>query len=323
VVIGGYFYIDSYDKPINLDIKQFTQTQISSKSSFEQKADSLHIEYADDDIKKVLEKPEQKEHEKSKFHFEEPDYGKVDEVIKESKQLSKEIEKTEIVEPKVEKKEVAKEGKKPRLAIIIDDVTTSYQVRTIQNLGYKVNMAFLPPTSRHPNSAKVAQKLDQYMIHLPLQASSFKYEEEKTLYINDSLETIDSRIEELKKFYPKAKYINNHTGSKFTANEEAMDKLFQSLKKHGLIFIDSRTTAYSVAKEMSKKHQLKIYSRNTFLDNNKNKEYIQNQLKKAIKIAKRTGLAIAIGHPYGVTFETLKDSKHLLEGLEMIYVDEL
>jgi polysaccharide deacetylase 2 family uncharacterized protein YibQ len=202
-------------------------------------------------------------------------------------------------------------------------VTTSYQVRTIQNLGYKVNMAFLPPTSRHPNSAKLAQKLDRYMIHLPLQASSFKYEEEKTLYINDSFETIDSRIDELKRLYPKAKYINNHTGSKFTANKEAMDKLFQSLKKHGLIFIDSRTTPYTVSNELSKKHQLTMYSRNTFLDNKKEKPYIQNQLKKAIKIAKKTGLAIAIGHPYGVTFEALKESKELLEGLEMIYVDEL
>ena len=66
-----------------------------------------------------------------------------------------------------------------------------------------------------------------------------------------------------------------------------------------------------------------MFSRNIFLDNKKDKKYIQKQLKKAIKIAKKNGMAIAIGHPYGITFKTLKESKHLLEGLELVYVNKL
>ena len=47
------------------------------------------------------------------------------------------------------------------------------------------------------------------------------------------------------------------------------------------------------------------------------------QLKKAIKAAKKNGMAIAIGHPYGITFKTLKESKHLLKDLELVYVHQL
>ena len=39
---------------------------------------------------------------------------------------------------------------------------------------------------------------------------------------------------------------------------------------------------------------------------NKILAYIENQLKKAIKIAKRKGTAIAIGHPYAITIKVLQ-----------------
>jgi hypothetical protein len=184
-------------------------------------------------------------------------------------------------------------------------------------------MSFLPPTHGHPDSAIIAQQLNNYMIHLPLQASNFKYEEEKTLHITDSLETIETRIKEVKEFYPKANFLNNHTGSKFTANKIAMDKLFKVLKKYNYTFVDSRTTAQSVATESANKYGVRMLSRNIFLDNNKNKKYIQGQLKKAIKTAKKFGSAIAIGHPYNITLETLKDSKQLLEGLDLVYINQL
>jgi hypothetical protein len=243
--------------------------------------------------------------------------------------ISSKTEEKKVIEDKEKIKEVDSSKKdvskisKPKLAIIIDDVTTQYQVNKILNIGYDVNMAFLPPTPRHRNSANIAQKLDQYMIHLPLQASSNKYDEKNTLYVNDTIETIEKRIKILNELYPKAKFINNHTGSKYTSNEEAMDRLFEVLKRYDYTFIDSKTTARSVAIKSAKKFDLRVLSRNIFLDNKKDKKYIEGQLKKAIKIAKRHGSAIAIGHPYNITFETLKDSKHLLEDLELVYVNKL
>ncbi len=213
---------------------------------------------------------------------------------------------------------------KPKIAILIDDVTTQAQKDKILSMGYKINMAFLPPTSGHPNSAKIAQNLSFHMIHFPMQASSaFKGEEVNTLKITDSYETIEKRVKQLRDWYPNAIYTNNHTGSVFTENDEAMDKLFRALKRHNFIFVDSRTSNKSVAKKYAKKYDMPYIVRNTFIDNDLKYNQIQNQLKDAIEIAKKNGYSIAIGHPHNITLEVLKNSKHLLKDVEPIFINQL
>jgi len=228
--------------------------------------------------------------------------------------------KIEISEEKMEKQI---KSKKPKLAIIIDDMTTKYQIDTAKKLNYIVNISFLPPTTNHRNSAFITNNLNKYIIHLPLQANNYKYEEENTLHINDNLKKIERRIVNLKSLYPKAKFINNHTGSRFTSNKKAMNRLLKILKKYNYTFIDSRTTAKSVVIESAKKYGIRVLSRNIFLDNKKDKYYIRQQLRKAVKIAKKSGSAIAIGHPYSITFDTLRGAKDILKGVELVYVDEL
>ena len=213
---------------------------------------------------------------------------------------------------------------KPKIAIIIDDVVSDSQKSKISNIGYPITMAFLPPTSTHKDSAKIAQNVPFHIIHFPLQASSaFKGEEINTLKITDSYETIENRVKQLRNWYPNAKYTNNHTGSVFTENEEAVDKLFRALKKYNFIFVDSRTSAKSVAKKYAKKYDMPYIVRNTFIDNDRDFKSIQNQLKKAIEIAKKQGYAIAIGHPHTVTLEVLKDSKSLFREVEPIFINQL
>ena len=185
-------------------------------------------------------------------------------------------------------------------------------------------MAFLPPTKTHPNSAKIALNLPFYMIHFPMQASSaFKGEEPNTLKITDSYETIEKRVKQLREWYPNAIYTNNHTGSVFTENEEAMDRLFRALKKYNFIFVDSRTSNKSVVKKYANKYGMPYIVRNTFIDNERNYQYIQTQLKKAIELAKKNGYSIAIGHPHNVTLEVLKNSKHLFKDVEPIFINQL
>ena len=213
---------------------------------------------------------------------------------------------------------------KPKIAIVIDDVSSQAQKDAILAMGYKITMAFFPPTSGHPDSARIAQNLPFYMIHFPMQASAkFKSPETHTLNITDSYETIENRVKQLRAWYPNAVYTNNHTGSVFTENEEAMDKLFRALKKYNFIFVDSRTSGKSVAKKYAQKYNMPYIVRNIFIDNEENYQYIQNQLKQAIEIAKKQGYAIAIGHPHSVTLKVLKDSKHLLKDVEPIFVNQL
>ena len=298
------------------------ETEENKKEIFEQ-------ELKKDILKEVLEK--QKEIEKSKIE------EKVE--IKQAKEPSKEIEdeiieeKTKIEKPAIkEKKElITKKDSykydlktKPKLVIIIDDVVSKSQKDKILNIGYPITMAFLPPNSGHKESAIIAQNLPFHMIHFPMQASkNFKNIEIDTLNISDSYEKIEARVKQLRVLYPNATYTNNHTGSVFTENYEAMDKLFRALKKYNFIFVDSKTTPNSVAKELSIKYQMPYIVRDTFLDNDRSFTAIQNQLKDAIRVAKKQGFAIAIGHPYEVTFQVLKESKHLLNDVEPIFLNKL
>lgn len=298
------------------------ETEENKKEIFEQ-------ELKKDILKEVLEK--QKEIEKSKIE------EKVE--IKQAKEPSKEIE-DEIIEEKSQiEKPITKQKKdlitkkdnykydlktKPKLVIIIDDVVSKSQKDKILNIGYPITMAFLPPNGVQKESAIIAQNLPFHMIHFPMQASkNFKNIEVNTLNISDSYETIEARVKQLRVLYPNATYTNNHTGSVFTENYEAMDKLFRALKKYNFIFVDSRTTPNSVAKELSIKYQMPYIVRDTFLDNDRSFTAIQNQLKDAIRVAKKQGFAIAIGHPYEVTFQVLKESKHLLNDVEPIFLNKL
>jgi len=212
---------------------------------------------------------------------------------------------------------------KSKLVIIIDDVSFRWQVNKIKAIPFKITPSFLPPSKIHPNTHIYAKTFSNYMIHLPLEAIHFSAPESNTLSVKDSYQTILKRVKYVKDLFSKAKFINNHTGSTFTANKESMIKLFRALKNENLGFVDSKTTPYSKSKEAKEVYDIPLFSRNIFLDNKINSQYIQNQLKKAIKIAKKRGYAIAIGHPHPITLATLKNSKELLKDIEVVYIDEL
>lgn len=227
------------------------------------------------------------------------------------------------IAPAIEIREIKKTFTKPRVAIIIDDVSSRAHVKAIKALSMPITMSFLPPSSARPNSAKLAAQESLYMVHLPLEAQSFSAEEPLTLRINDSQEIISSRVQEIKKLFPKVHYINNHTGSKFTSNEAAMQKLIYALKSNDINFVDSRTTATTQAPKIMKSLGLAYISRDVFLDHHMDKAFINQQIKKVIEIAKKHGSAIAIGHPHANTILALAESKKLFEDVELVYINKM
>ncbi len=212
---------------------------------------------------------------------------------------------------------------KPKLAIIFDDVSFASEVRDINALHLKVTMSFFPPNYIHPNTALLAAKEPFYMVHLPLQAIEFKHPEPNTLNITDSLTKIQKRIATIKKEFPRLTYLNNHTGSTFTANKKAMRKLIYVLKKYHIQFVDSVTTPYSKAPEVTKEFHMRYIARDVFLDDKQNVAYIKHQLKIAVDIAKKKGYAIAIGHPHPATLKAVGQSKQLLKQVDLVYVNQI
>jgi polysaccharide deacetylase 2 family uncharacterized protein YibQ len=213
--------------------------------------------------------------------------------------------------------------KKPKLVIILDDVSFGYQVKAIKHLPFKATPSFFPPTKTHPNTPVYAKEFKDYMVHVPMQALAFAHPEPNTINTDWSYNQIKNRIEKIKKWFPKAEFINNHTGSKFTADTSEMEKLFKVLKKDNLGFVDSRTTPYSKARLAEKIYHIPFFERNIFLDNKPDINYIQNQLKKAVEIAQKRGYAVAIGHPHKVTIEALNESQNILKNVDVITINKL
>lgn len=246
---------------------------------------------------------------------------------KESKQYvsaSHEFDDTLLAKPpKMAERKVKISPSKPRLAIIIDDVGTKSQVNAIKSLNMPLTMSFLPPSKARPYTAKLAAKEKLYMVHLPLEAQSFSAEEPDTLRVSDSQQKILARIRDIKDKFPNVHHINNHTGSKFTSNEVAMNRLIFALNTNNISFIDSRTTAETKAPKVLKNFGLNYVARDVFLDHHNEKPYIIGQIKKAIKVAKKHGSAIAIGHPHKNTILALHESKKLFKDVELVYINRL
>ena len=221
------------------------------------------------------------------------------------------------------KKPQKRAHKEARLAIIFDDVSFPSQVHAIKSLGIKATMSFFPPSSIHPHTPQLAAKERFYMIHLPMEAMHFYKEEPYTLRVGQSEAQIEERIRSIRKLFPRVHYINNHTGSKFTSDRESVKKLIRVLDRNHIHFIDSRTTAKTQVPYVMKLYGHKYMARDVFLDHDGDIASIKKQIALAVKLAKRDGECIAIGHPHPNTIRALAQSKKLLRSVDLVYIYEL
>ena len=212
---------------------------------------------------------------------------------------------------------------KPSIVIIMDDISSQKEIDKLKSLDLNITPSIFPSTKTHKDTPLIASKLKHYLVHTPMQAFNYSHPEIGTLQVDDSLDKIDKAILAIHKDFPNLIAINNHTGSKFTSDLNAMDRLFCILKKYNINFIDSKTAPHTLGKEMGKIYCMRVYNRDVFLDNIPDKNYILDQLKKAVKKAKKSGLCIAICHPREKTFKALKSAKRILGKVKLIYTDEL
>ncbi len=211
----------------------------------------------------------------------------------------------------------------PKLAIIMDDIHSFSEAFALKQISLPITPSIFPASSTHPDTPQIARMFAHYMVHLPMEAFCYDHPEERTLRVEDDRATIMRRLEKIRREFPRCIALNNHTGSKFTSDPEAMRRFFSVVSRLHMHFIDSRTSPTSVAERIAPLYHLRIKSRNVFLDNEANVTYILRQLSQAVAYAKRHGSAIAICHPRPETFRALKRCAPLLDGVEPVYVDAL
>src|SRR4029077_3480607 len=119
--------------------------------------------------------------------------------------------------------------------------------------------------------------------------------------------------------------VNNHQGSRATADPALMQALMPALRQRGLFFVDSRTTAATVAYDTAEHDGVRAASRKVFLDDTPTREAILAQLDLAARDARRDGWSIAIGHPHPATIAALREGVPRLEarGIRLVFASDV
>lgn len=214
----------------------------------------------------------------------------------------------------------------PRIAIIIDDIGYRFnEGRELIELPYPLTFAFIPFSPHGARLAELANQLDKpVMLHAPMATlNESKWEDS----LNPTMEqavliaSLDAMLADI----PHVTGVNNHGGSLFTQSRKSMQWLSEALAERELFFVDSRTTAESVAKEEAQRVNIPFNERDVFLDNEREPIAIDEQLDKLVEIALKHGHAVAIGHPYPETLAALKMRLPLLaeQGVEVVGIERL
>ncbi|MDF3928606.1 MULTISPECIES: divergent polysaccharide deacetylase family protein [Pseudomonas] len=212
---------------------------------------------------------------------------------------------------------------KAYMSIIIDDLGQSPErdSRTLALPG-PVTMAIMPDTPHATDFARQAHKAGKTVIlHMPMDPATGPYAWHPGIAIEELARRLDAALVKV----PYAAGINNHMGSRMTAQREPMAWLMGELQRRHLFFVDSRTSAATVAAAEAQAHDVAHVSRDVFLDDVRTPEAIDAQLQQGIALARKHGSAVLIGHPYPQTLAVLESQIPRLKqlGIELVTLPQM
>jgi polysaccharide deacetylase 2 family uncharacterized protein YibQ len=220
---------------------------------------------------------------------------------------------------------------KPRhrgdIVMILDDVGFDHQpLAAAMRIDPNINFAVLPNSQRAGEFAtKLHARGFEVLCHLPMEPEGFPRVSPGSGAVLTSMSdeeivrTTNANVGEI----PFARGVNNHMGSRATADRRVMTTVLAALPK-GMYFIDSRTTGASVAAKVARQLNVRTASRNVFLDDVQNRQAIRSQLRELAREAEEHGMAVGIGHMYPTTVEVLTEAAPVLrrEGFRFVRASE-
>ena len=195
-----------------------------------------------------------------------------------------------------------------KLAILNDDMGHSLiSNQAMLNLPAELSFAFLPHATYSKTLAATARALNRdVLLHAPMEAiynlplgpggmTSKMTEQSFKATLRQNIDAIPNLIG-----------VNNHMGSKLTAMQLQMRWTMEVVKERGLFFLDSKTSAQSVAWQQAKQAGIDCLRRDVFLDHKLTTAALNEQFERALRIAKSQGHAVVIAHPHALTIKFLQ-----------------
>ena len=209
------------------------------------------------------------------------------------------------------------------VAIVIDDLGMDRRrTRDVTELPGPLTLSFLTYADDLPNQTASARKAGhELMLHVAMEPGSKTVDPGRnvlltTLGADENRRRLDWGLNRFAGYVG----INNHMGSKFTADPKAMAVVMKDLAARGLLFLDSRTGPKTVGRSVAERFGVPVVERNIFLDNVNEVPAVLDRLAEVERIARRTGFAIAIGHPRDATIEALSGWLPALNGMGLVLV---
>ncbi|MBL8012619.1 MAG: divergent polysaccharide deacetylase family protein [Candidatus Omnitrophica bacterium] len=224
------------------------------------------------------------------------------------------------------KKVATPSQKKSYVALVIDDWGYSTKnCQYLQSISDPITVAVLPSLPHSDDVMACAHKAGkEIVLHLPMEAhnNSDEYPPDYLLKTDMSPLKIDRLLSDTLDKMPLVSGVNNHMGSKATEDKMVMTTVFKQLKHRGLFFMDSKVTAKSVCEPLALQANLPFAARDVFLDNVNEASAIEKELEALVRLAKKHGKAIAIGHDRSLTLQVIEKYIPVLkeQGIELVTV---
>ena len=200
---------------------------------------------------------------------------------------------------------------RPSVALIIDDLGYDKNIaKEFITLNVALTFSILPHSPFQKSIVQLAESNGlEIMLHLPMEPVEYPRVDPGpgTLLTSMSADELIAQLDENLKTLPNVKGVNNHMGSKLTAESTQLYQVFSVLKQRGLFFIDSRTSADSLCEPSARLFQIPFARRDVFLDHYPTPEFVREQIKELIRIARQNGQAVGILHPHPTTLKTLRE----------------
>jgi len=216
---------------------------------------------------------------------------------------------------------------RPPVAILIDDLGyRSAEGAAVVALPGPMAVAVLPHSPHGPALARAARAAGkEVLLHMPMEAEARTAGlGQGALRVRMDRATFETTLSDALASVPHLSGLNNHMGSLLTRDPKRMDWLMGTLRRAGpMFFIDSRTTARTVAARTAQRHGLAHLSRDVFLDDTPSRRAIARALHELVEVARQQGYALAIGHPLPETIAALQAWDPAREGVRLVSLQAL
>jgi uncharacterized protein len=196
------------------------------------------------------------------------------------------------------------------IALIIDDFGYHFNSTTKDFFQISAELSYsVIPGAKY--SSKISEEIKkrncELLLHLPMEPISQNYHKDEMIILS-TMDAYQIRrvLQQALSNVSGAVGMNNHMGSKITENRDLMEIILRQIKQNELFFIDSRTTANSIAFKVAQELNIPSAKRDVFIDTENNRETIKARVWELAEIAEKRGYAVGIGHCSKLTLEVLK-----------------